>query len=48
MREKHEKVLHQLQEANHTYKRDLDHAEKRHEDGITNYERQARELRSQV
>jgi hypothetical protein len=39
LREKNEKLLHQIQEASHTYKRDVDLNEKRHEDVIQGYER---------
>ena len=39
LRDKNEKLLHQIQEAAHAYKRDSDLAEKRHEDVISGYER---------
>jgi len=40
--------MHQIQDQGHQAKRDLDHQEKRNEDVVTNFERQVRELRSQL
>ena len=40
--------MHDLQEQGHSAKRNLDQQETRHEDLVTNFERQVRELRSQL
>ena len=48
LREKVDKLMHSLQEVSHQNKRDADQVEKRHEDVVTNFERQVRELRSQL
>ena len=48
LREKVDKLMHQLQEQGHTAKRETDAQDKRNEDIVTNFERQVRELRSQL
>ena len=48
LRDKVDKMMHQMQEQTHQAKRDLDQQEKRNEDIVNNFERQVRELRSQL
>ena len=48
LRERNEKLVHQVQEVTIQKKRDTDAVEKRHEDVVSGFERQSRELRSQI
>ena len=46
--EKVDKLLHQAQDNSHQSKREIDASEKRHDEIVSGFERQARELRSQI